>query len=344
MKSITIKDIAKECGVGVATVSRALNDHPDINPDTKHKILEIVEKYGFIPNSSARNLKITASNSIAVLAKGIDNPLFMKMIGIMEDDIQRKSYSMELRHVDERTDEVDVALELIKEKKLQGIVFLGGSTDIMVEKLREIQIPMVLSTFCIEGEKGMLFSSVSVDDEQESYKMTNYLLKKGHKKIAILAADRNDTGICRRRLDGFYRAYREYGIDLDDNLVWYADEGMDSYSISISNGYKVMKKKLKEKHDFTAVYAISDTMAIGAIRALAEEGIKVPDEVSVVGFDGIELGLYCVPSITTVAQPFERMAHETTRALFDGIDSEELPRRIIMEGEIVERESVCRIG
>lgn len=340
MKTITIKDIAKECGVGVATVSRALNDHPDINPETKKKIIEVVEKYGFVPNSSARNLKITASNSIAVLVKGISNPFFMKMIGIMEEDIQSKGYSMELRHIDERTDEVDVAIDLIREKKLQGIVFLGGSTDGIEEKLEALSAPCVLSTFYIDGEKNLSHSSVSVDDESESYKITKYLLEKGHRKIALMAADRNDTGICRRRLAGYARALKEFGLEPDDSLIWYADEVIDSYSISISNGYKVMKKKVSEGVDVSAVYAISDTMAIGAIRALTEAGRRVPDDVSVAGFDGIELGRYCVPSITTVSQPFEKMAHETTKALFDVIEKNKPYRKVLMEAEITERESV----
>ena len=90
MKSITIKDIAKICGVGVATVSRALNDHPDINPETKQKVMEVVEEYGFVPNNSARNLKITDSRTIAILVKGMTNPFFMKMIGAMEEEIQAR--------------------------------------------------------------------------------------------------------------------------------------------------------------------------------------------------------------------------------------------------------------
>ena len=115
---ITIKDIAKMCRCGISTVSRALNNHPDINEETKNKIMAIVKEYNFVPNNSARNLKITDSKTIAILIKGIANPFFMKMIKVMEDEIQRQKYSLILQHVDYDQDEVNVAIELEKEKKL----------------------------------------------------------------------------------------------------------------------------------------------------------------------------------------------------------------------------------
>ena len=132
MAEITIKDIAKECGVGVSTVSRALNNHPDINPETRRKIMEVIERTGFIPNNSARNLKRTDAKCIAMLVKGITNPFFSKMIEIIEDEAKRKRYALVLRHVEAQEDELDVALELEKEKRLRGIVFLGGMTMVML--------------------------------------------------------------------------------------------------------------------------------------------------------------------------------------------------------------------
>ncbi len=138
MAEITIKDIAKECGVGVSTVSRALNNHPDINPETRRKIMEVIERTGFIPNNSARNLKRTDAKCIAMLVKGITNPFFSKMIEIIEDEAKRKRYALVLRHVEAQEDELDVALELEKEKRLRGIVFLGGMFRHSQEKLDKL--------------------------------------------------------------------------------------------------------------------------------------------------------------------------------------------------------------
>jgi len=341
MESITIKDIARICGVGVSTVSRALNNHPDINPETRQRILEIVEEYDFVPNNSARNLKITDSKTIAILVKGMTNPFFMRMISAMEKDIQEKKYSMELRHVDEKTDEVEVAIELVKEKKLKGIIFLGGLSTHSTEKLERISVPYVLSTISMNEDVEGDFSSISVDDIVESSKITEYLIKKGHKKIAFIGAPKVDTSIGQLRLEGYLKALKDNNIKPNYDLIWHTREDSDTYSMN--NGYNVMKGKMAEKHDFTAVYAISDTMAIGAMRALQEEGIRVPEDISVVGFDGIDMGKYHVPSLTTIRQPFEDMAHKTTAILFDVIRKGESHRKITMDAELVERESVKAI-
>ncbi len=337
MDQITIKDIAKICGVGIATVSRALNDHPDINPETRQKIMEVVEEYGFVPNSSARNLKITDSRTIAILVKGMTNPFFMKMIGIMEEEIQAKHYSMELRHVDDDSDEVEVALELIKEKKLRGIIFLGGLITHSTEKLEKIGVPFILSTIPVSDASAGKYSSVSVDDVAESARLVSYLIKKGHKRIAFMGATKEDTSISKLRLDGYLKALSDNGIKPDSKLIWHSAEGVDAYSMQY--GYDFMKEKLKKKRDFTAVFAISDTMAIGVLKALREAGVRVPEDVAVVGYDGIDMGTFCAPTLTTISQPFEEMAKKTCEILFDVIRHGSAHRKIIMEAAIVERES-----
>lgn len=341
MNQITIKDIAKICGVGVATVSRALNDHPDINPETKQKILEVVDEYGFVPNNSARNLKITDSRTIAVLVKGMTNPFFMRMIGIIEEAIHAKHYSMELRHVDEKTDEVEIALELVKEKKLRGIIFLGGLITHSTEKLEKIDIPFVLSTIPVSEDSSGNYSSVSVDDVAESCRIVDYLIKKGHKKIAFMGAPDYDTSIGKLRYDGYMKALSDNGIKPDKKLIWHSDDDADTYSMQ--NGYNVMRAKLKKKNDFTAVFAISDTMAIGALKALREANLSVPGDVSVVGYDGIDMGTFCAPTLTTLSQPFEEMAKKTCEILFDVIRHGSAHRKVIMEAKIVERESVAPV-
>ena len=338
MDTITIKDIAKICGVGVATVSRALNDHPDINPQTRRRIMEVVDEYGFVPNNSARNLKITDSRTIAVLVKGMTNPFFMKMIGVMEEEIQAKRYSLEIRHVDEKTDEVEVALELVKEKKLRGIVFLGGLINHSTQKLEKIGIPFVLSTIPVSSDSTGNYSSVSVDDVAESRRIVDYLIKKGHKKIAFLGAGENDISIGKLRLDGYMLALSDNGIKPEKKLIWHSAENADTYSMQ--NGYDIMRSKLKKKNDFTAVFAISDTMAIGALKALREAGVRVPEDVSVVGYDGIDMGTFCAPTLTTISQPFEEMARKTCEILFDVIRHGAEHRKIIMDAQIIERESV----
>ena len=247
MAEITIKDIAKECGVGVSTVSRALNNHPDINPETRRKIMEVIERTGFIPNNSARNLKRTDAKCIAMLVKGITNPFFSKMIEIIEDEAKRKRYALVLRHVEAQEDELDVALELEKEKRLRGIVFLGGMFRHSQEKLDKLKVPYIFCAISVEafaqaGEAK--FSNIAVDDCLESRKMTEYLLDLGHRRIAFIT-ENMDESIGRSRLEGYRNAYMGRGLEVPEELICYVQEDVDHYGME--NGYLTTIKLLDRK-------------------------------------------------------------------------------------------------
>ena len=339
MKAVTIKDIAKQCGVGISTVSRAINDHPDINHETKKMIMQVIKESNFIPNNSARNLKLSDTKTIAVLIKGIDNPFFQNMIKIFEEDIQKNKYTFILHKVDSNQDEIEVALELIKEKRLKGIVFLGGSFSHQENKLQEINIPFVLSTIAMtDNVDKKLYSSVSVDDRYESRKIVDFLCENGHKKIAILGYDDKDQSISRLRIDGYKEALLGRGIPINENLIRHTYKNSPSYNME--NGYNLMKELLDSGEEFSAVYSISDSMAIGACRAIFEAGKKIPQDYSVVGFDGLDIGGYYNPSITTIRQPVEKMAKETIKILFGLINHEIKNQHMVFEGELMQRESV----
>lgn len=341
---ITIKDIAKMCGCGVSTVSRALNNHPDINEETRKKIMAVVKEYNFVPNNSARNLKITDSKTIAILIKGIANPFFMKMIKVIENEIRRQKYSLIIQHVDYNQDEVDVAIELEREKKLKGIIFLGGYFNHTKEKLDAISVPFVISTVNMTEQYSVNYSSIAVDDVKESYKIVDYLIKLGHKKILLISADLEDESIGKLRKVGYEKALRDNGIDFDESLIIPMSDDSDAYSMKA--GFEAMEEALKRKLDFTAVFAVADSVAIGACRALADAGKKIPEDVSVVGFDGIDNAKYYSPRITTIRQPFEEMADETISLLFkyiDGTKSADEARQKLFEGELLIGESTAEL-
>jgi LacI family transcriptional regulator len=342
MDTITIKDIAKLCGVGVSTVSRAINNHPDINEETRARIMEVIRENNFIPNNSARNLKRTDSNTIAVLIKGITNPFFSSIIKIFERKIKEEKYSFILQHVDDREDEIDVAIELIKEKKLKGIVFLGGHFIHSEEKLRGLKVPFVLSTIgAAQKLDKNLCSYVSVDDYQESYKIVDYLCKMGHAKIAIISAAIDDESIGHLRLNGYLSALQDNGINVEKGLIRYMKDGIESYSMN--NGYAVTKELLESGEDFTAVYAISDLLAIGACKAIFEAGKRVPEDYSVAGFDGLDMARYYNPSVTTIKQPVEAMAKETIKILFDIINNKTISQHKTFQGELIIGQSTRHI-
>ncbi|MDO4187661.1 MAG: LacI family DNA-binding transcriptional regulator [Lachnospiraceae bacterium] len=340
MEQITIKDIARMCGCGVSTVSRALNNHPDINEATRKKIMKVVRETNFVPNNSARNLKLTESKTIAILVKGIANPSFMRMIKVMELEIQKQKYSLVIRHIDFDQDEVEVAVELEREKKLKGIVFLGGYFNHTKEKLDAISVPFVISTVNMTDEYSGNYSSVAVDDVRESYKIVDYLCKLGHKKILLISADPEDESIGKLRKDGYKKALEDNGIKPNEDLIIPMDCDEESYSMRA--GFATMRKALESGVDFSAVYAVSDLVAIGACRALADAGKKVPEDISVAGFDGVDNAMYYSPRITTIEQPFDDMAKASIKLLFKYIEGEKSEnQQRLFDGKLIIGESTA---
>ena len=341
----TIRDIAKACGVGVSTVSRAINNHPDINPETKEMIMNVIREHNYIPNNSARNLKRSHAKTIAVLIKGITNPFFSSMIGIIERETYERKYSFILQHVEEHENEIDVAIELIKEKRLKGIIFLGGNASPSSEKLRQLDIPFVLNALGIPEDferQSNKWACVSVDDYAESYKMVDYLCKLGHQRIAMISACSNDQSIGLLRYQGYAQALKDNGRTVVDELVVHMDGPDDAYNME--TGYRLMKQLLTKEETFTAVYAIADSLALGASRAIRDAGKAIPEDYSVAGYDGIEMGTYYVPSLTTIRQPVEEMAKTMINLLFDLIKKEPACKKVILPANLLIRESTNKIN
>ena len=339
----TIKDIAKICGVGVSTVSRAINNHPDINPETKEKIMNTIKEYGYVPNNSARNLKRVDAKAIAVLVKGISNPFFSNMIKVIEEECKKKRYSMELSHIEADEDEVDAALKVVKEKRLRGIIFLGGLFSHSDEKLKKLNVPFVFSTAgsIPENISKNQYSNIGVDDRKESARMVDYLIRLGHRNIAIVVAEAEEESIGKLRLEGYYDALQAHNIPVNPKLIYQTRDDIGHFFME--NGYLTARKLVESGEQFSAVYAVADALAIGAIRALLEAGVRVPDDVSVAGYDGIDVSGYISPSLTTIRQPVEEMAKDTVKLLFDIIAGKKDHQHITYEAELLERESTKEI-
>jgi LacI family transcriptional regulator len=302
--------------------------------------MNTIKEYGYVPNNSARNLKRTDTKAIAVLVKGISNPFFTVMIKVIENECQKKHYSMELIHVEPSEDEVDVAQKVVKEKRLRGIIFLGGHFTHFEEKLQKLKVPFVFSTVGANIPSNInkdTYSHLSVDDRKESERMVDYLISLGHKKIAIIVAEPHDNSIGQLRLEGYYDALAKNGIEVDTRLIYQTDDEHGHFAME--NGYLTAKRMIEDGLKFSAVYAVADALAIGALRALYESGIKVPYDVSVAGFDGIDMGNYTIPSLTTMCQPIEKMAKDTSRLLFDIISGKKSHQHITYAAKLVVRES-----
>jgi LacI family transcriptional regulator len=336
MKNLNIKDIAKIAGVGVATVSRVLNNHTDVKEETRHKVLEIMEQYNYIPNNSARNLKRSTSNNIGVLVKGIHNPFFSKMIKSIEEEIDKEGYSMILHYNESNNNDIDAAVELIKEKKLKGLICLGGDfEDLDKQEIVNLKTPIVLaSTYIIEKANKALFSSVIIENEKAAFKAVDYIASLGHKKIGIITTGEEDRTIGKLRFEGYKKALKGNNIEYNEKFVEIGEYTFES-------GFDAMNKLIKKQLGITAVFATTDIMAIGASKAILSNGLKIPEDISVVGFDGIDYSMYFHPSITTIVQPVEEMGKKSIDLLFDLLKNKNNHQHIILETELQERES-CR--
>lgn len=192
MAGMTIKDIAKKCHVGVSTVSRAMNNHPDINPETKEKILKVIEEANYVPNNSARNLKRNDAKAIAVLVKGIGNTFFSELVGILERECEKKGYSCILQYVDEQEDEWDVAIRVGKEKGTEGA---GGFWEVVFLRVRKRSVRWRFPAYSVPsvrwGCRVHPWLPYRWMDFKESYKMTEYLIGLGHKKDCFYYSPEN---------------------------------------------------------------------------------------------------------------------------------------------------------
>jgi len=333
MNDLTIVDIARLAGVSVSTVSRVINKHPDVNTQTADKVQKIIEEHDYIPNNSARNLKRESMKAVAVIVKGFSNPFFTAMLGIIQQELEQSGYTMLLTQVETDKDEVSAAISLCKEKKPRGLIFMGGNFTHTPEKLAMLDVPYVMLTFTMHWDVDRnTFSSVTVDDYTAGYNVARILAESGHSKLAVIGSNANDVSISHLRVEGFCQYIKDAGLDFGNSQIAYAGE------FSYEAGYNAAKTLL-EKSEFTGIFCISDILALGAVRALYDAGISVPDEISVIGFDGIDEGRFHIPSLASMYQPDRDMAYETVRILLNNIRSGAKHRHLVFDAEFYKGES-----
>ncbi|SUY42316.1 LacI family DNA-binding transcriptional regulator [Clostridium perfringens] len=336
---MNIKDIARLAGVGVSTVSRVINDHPDVKDETREKILKIIKESNYIPNNSARILKKNNTNNIGVLVKGGFNPFFSEMINIIGNRINEAGYTIILQQNDYATeDDVDNLIAFVKEKRLQGIICLGGNfLNINDESFQFLDIPVVLTSVnTLSKESKSKFSSIGIDNVLAAKASIQYLIDKGHRNIGILLGEKNDVGISGLRLEGYKKA-------LEENNIPYSEENVFIGDYDYSGAYRVTKEIINNRKDITAIFSISDIMAVGAAKSVIDQGLQVGEDISIMGFDGMDISKYYNPGITTVKQPKKNMANNSIDLLLALLAKKEEHKHIIFETKIIERESYKKV-
>ena len=335
---MTIKDIAKESGYAVGTVSRVLNNHPDVSEKARKTIMAVVEKHHFKLNSNAKHLKQQASSGIAIIVKGSQNMLFASIVERLQRLISEKKYASFIYYIGEEENEVERAERVCLERHPLGILFLGSDLEFFKERFDRLEIPCVLVTNSAAELGFDNLSSVSTDDESGAQAAVEHLLKLGHRNIGILGGYMEKSHAAHTRYKGCEKAFAEQGMKLEPGRQY------RSAFFSMEEGYHAMEQLFEQMPDLTAVFAMADVLAVGAIRAIRDRGLRVPEDVSVMGFDGIELGNYLSPRLTTVRQARERIADRSLEILLSDIAGERPAVHELLPFDIVEGESAAKIA
>ncbi len=337
---MNIRDIARISGVGVSTVSRVLNNHPDVKESTRENVLRVIKESNYVPNNSARILKQNNTKNIGVLVKGVFNPFFSELINVIGNKINENKYTMILQQNDYVLEhEVENIISFVKEKRLQGIICLGGNfIDLDGDSFKNIDVPVILTSVNTVSPSGRdKYSTVGINNLQSAYDATDYLIKKGHKNIALMIGEENDFCVSWWRYKGYIKALKDNNIEPnDENLI------IGDYDSNIA--YKVTLDFLKKRKDITAIFAISDIMAMGVAKAVIDSGLIVGKDISIVGFDGMNISRYYNPGITTIKQPMEEMAIKSVEILFDLLKNKCENQHVLLDTELIERESCADLN
>lgn len=311
---MTIKDIAREAGYSVGTVSRVLNNSPGVSPAARDAVMKIVDKHHFQINNNAKYLKQQSSAGIAVIIKGTQNMLFSALVEPMQRLIEKHGYVSMMHYIGEDDNELEYANRICMERRPMGILFLGSLQENLKKHFHTMTVPCVLVTNSAEELKLDKLSSVSTDDREAAKVAVEHLISLGHRDIGILGGVTMESYAAKSRLEGAMDALNNAEIPFD------FDRQYEASYFSISAGYSAMERLLDKMPELTAVFAMSDVTAIGAIRAINDRGLRVPDDISVMGYDGIDIGRYMVPRLTTIRQHREVIAARSVEILMDCIE------------------------
>jgi DNA-binding LacI/PurR family transcriptional regulator len=338
-RRLTIRDIARIANVSRSTVSLALNDSPRINPETKRRVLQIVEEMDYHPNAMARALVGGRTRVLSLLVPQIDHVFsdfyFSETVSGVTDVVANLGYSLMLEVATESFISNGVVDRLFKERRIDGMLVVGTlTTDDWLDILREKKRPVCLINSEREG-----FSSVVADNRAGAGRVVDHLVELGHREIGyIKGLDITTAGL--HRDEGFQAALERHGIAYDEALVAYGN-------FSEESGYEAMRKLLERPRCPRAIFTTNDSMAIGALHAIQEKGLSVPADISLVGGDDIRLARYISPRLSTIRQSMDLIGSLATEILFGrlGIESEDgsspsdEPVQRVIDTELVVRES-----
>lgn len=329
---ITIKDIARMAGVSTATVSKVVN-HKDknISEATRQRILNIIDEYNYIPNRVASSMITKKTHSIGLVIPDIANPFFPEIARGVEDIANKRGYHVILCNTDNDLNKEVAYMAMLEEKMVDGIILTASShhTDQSMD-LSKIHVPVITVDRDIKGSK--IKGKIIVDNKSGAEEAVRYMLDKGYRRILHLAGPITSEP-SRERYEGYKKAHDGLGMARFEELFipgFYTSEW----------GYEGIRDAIKAGINFDSVFCGNDLIALGAMKALKEEGHKIPEDIGIVGFDDIYMTTMIEPRLTTVHQPNYQMGYKAAQMLIDFIEENEVEKQVeILKTELIIRES-----
>lgn len=309
-KKINIYDVAEKAGVGIGTVSRVLNNSNKVKEETRNKIIAVMKELNYRPNKVAQNLAKQKTNAVAVIVPSFIDRFFVEVLKGIQNALEEKNLDLILYKIDLNEQRMEKILDIVHSQKVDGIVLVTMDiSQIDHQELKKAAVPIVIA-----DEFSPDFHSIYFDDIKGAERAVNYLIKSGHQKISFINGD-PDSLHGQKRLEGVKKAFKKAELKIRENLF----KAGDFYT---KNGYRSMQEilALPEAEWPSAVFAASDSQAIGVLEAMAEKDLKAPEDIAVIGYDNIELAKYL--KITTIWQPMYKLGYLTIEVLLKAINGE----------------------
>lgn len=337
----TIKDVAKLAGVAVSTASNALNNKYGVKPETKKKVLEAAQKLNFVPNPIAKGLVTSSTRNISMILSGpssfnvFTNPIFFEVIRTVSLTLTNHGYHALLNIVSSE-EEMEVIPRIVQSRASDALILIGSRSEDkgLSELLDKMDLPSLVVIRNITSDN---VYAVSVDNFQCGYLATKYLIEQGHRTIGFIGSLAN-VSMAEERLEGYVQALKEAGISIDESLLIPGDYYQES-------GFTGVRKLLsRASYRPTAIFSANDLMALGAMEALQQEGLRIPEDISLIGCDNIQnLHLLRVP-LTTIANPAAKIGRLAALKIIGELEGgDELPDKIVLQPELRVRSSVQTI-
>lgn len=330
---ITIKDVAQHAQVSVTTVSHVINGTRFVSEAARERVQQAIAALNYVPSALARSLKSSRTHTVGMMIPNNSNPYFAEIIRGIEDTCFEAGFNVILCNSDDDPHKQSQYVRVLSEKQVDGLIVLssGGDPE-LIATLRSAGMPQVVVDREIDD---LTVDLVEVNHELGGYLATRHLLELGHRRIACIAGPQA-LSPARQRVQGYHRALTEAGLRVDDKLLRSTD-------FTSAGGHAAMASLLKMRQRPSAVFASNDLMAIGAVCAAAEAGLRIPEDLSVVGFDDIALAAYSNPPLTTIAQPKHQTGTLAARLLLERIAQRDKPlHREILQPTLCLRRSTAR--